>query len=154
MPTRVLLLLMLLFLLLPVSASADSANFIFLPLVMRQLPTPSEQEPNNTRAQANGPLQSGIIYYGVHDPDQDTYDIFFFEATRSGPVRVILNNHPASSLQLQLHSATTVLPLRYDYLAPYQIDYPQVQAGRYYIAIYTPPSPASGQVYQLSVTYP
>lgn len=157
MPARSLFLLALLiifFSMLVPAAGAQSTYILFLPLVARQLPTPSEQEPNDSRAQANGPLESGVIYYGLYDTDQDSYDIFFFESEHTGPVRVTLTNHPISILQLQLHTAASVLPLRYVYLAPYQIDYTLNQIGRYYIVIYVPQGSPSNQFYQLTVTYP
>lgn len=137
------------------SASAQDTVILYMPVIIQTQPfTPFEQEPNNSRAEANGPLQSGVTMYGIHGAADDAYDIFYFDATRTGPIRITLNNHPVSDIQLQLHTISTSEPLRYDFTAPYQIDYTITEARRYFIAIYATNSPASGQVYELTVTFP
>jgi hypothetical protein len=139
----------------PASSSQEITPYgIYLPAIFRQLPSPSEVEPNNTRAEATGPLAFGVSYFGIQDDASDQYDIYYFEVTGPQTIRITLTNPPRGDMQLQLHSSTTVLPLRYVYQAPYVIDYPVTISGKYYVVIYFPDGTPSLQIYQLSVSNP
>lgn len=127
---------------------------ITLPAIFRQLPLPSEVEPNNTRAQANGPIEYGVSYFGIQDDIEDRFDVFYFKASSTQTVRIMLSNPPSNNIQLQLHTPSTVLPLRYVYQAPFVIDYPITENFIYYVSICFPPETPPSQIYDLKVFVP
>jgi hypothetical protein len=139
---------------LPAASSQGLLFRTYFPAVQRTIPSPSEQEPNNSRVQANGPLEFGLTYYGLKNSALDTYDIFFFETTQPHTVRITLDNPPFDTMQIQLHNTTSVLPLRFDYQPPFQIDYTLTQAGKYYVVVYIPAELQSFMIYQLKVVIP
>ena len=51
-----------------------------------------EAEPNNTRADANGPIVSGLTYYGLLPNSEDGRDYFYFQLTDTHEVEISLEN--------------------------------------------------------------
>ena len=107
---------------------------------------PGEVEPNNTYADATGPLCSGQDYSGYPD---DTNDYFSLYLRTSGPVNITLTNHTGGDVQLVLYyqTPTTTCPNNQDpkypticardFQAPFGIAFNATAAGWYYIRIYT-----------------
>jgi hypothetical protein len=55
-----------------------------------------EAESNDSASEANGPIVSGLTYYGTFPPDaEDASDYFAFEPTIDGTVEIHLTNIPA-----------------------------------------------------------
>jgi hypothetical protein len=127
---------------------------IYLPLVMRDYTVffegPWEMEPNNTSLQANGPLRSGRDYYGNPNDEKDYFSI---NLKTGGQIIINLSNHTGQDVQLQLFYQNTSNLMKYDYDAPYSIDYTG-EAGWYYIYIHAAGNYNSSTAYTLQVTYP
>ena len=136
-------------------SAADVPEKVYLPILLRQLPFPSEVEPNNTRLQANGPLVFGTTYYGMHDNNFDNYDIFYFHVSKPGWIRITLTNPPESEMQIQLHTTTSILPIPpYDYQPPFEIETYISVAGKYFFVIYMPSGSNSSVIYEFKVSAP
>ena len=127
---------------------------IALPVIMRQMPSPSEIEPNDSRALAYGPIQLGVTLYGMQNDDNDHYDIFSFQGAGGQAIRISLTNPPRDDMQLMLHTPTSVLPLVYDYQPPYEINYMLPTNGTYLIVIFFPLGQATNEIYELNVYVP
>lgn len=138
---------------------------VYLPLVTR-IPCifdPWECEPNNSAAQANGPLRSGRQYYGYHN---DSDDIFSIDVRTAGQITVDLTNHvePACTpgrdcVQLLLYYESLDTLVDFDAEPPYHIPRdpvdPYGSAGWYYIRIFTPEELQSSTTsYTLQATFP
>jgi hypothetical protein len=108
-----------------------------------------EQEPNYPLAQANGPLRSGIDFYGYPN---DTYDYFFFQASSSGQVTVDLANHTGLGLQLVLRTSNGS-QVAYDYSPPYHL-VATVDPGRYYVQLYAIGNFNTTEPYTLRSSFP
>jgi len=129
---------------------------VFLPLALRNyvklFTSSSEQEDNDTAAQANGALISGQDYTGVPD---DQNDYFSFYAFGPGPISINLTGISGSGIQLQLYadtvSANTLVIS--DASAEYHIDYNGPSANRYFVRIYVN-SGTNNAPYTLRVIYP
>lgn len=138
-----------------ISDAADLPEKMYLPIVYRQLPFPSEIEPNNTRLQANGPLEFETTYYGIFDNDLDNYDIFYFQVAKPEFIRITLTNPPESEMQIQLHNTTSILPIPpYDYQPPFEIETYISVAGKYFFVIYMPSGSNSSTIYEFKVSAP
>ena len=107
-----------------------------------------EQEPNYPLAQANGPLRSGIDFYGYPN---DNYDYFFFQASSRGQVTVDLTNHTGLGLQLVLRTSNGSQVV-YDYSPPYHL-VATVDPGRYYVQLYATGNFNNNAPYTLQVVY-
>ena len=114
-----------------------------------------EAEPNNLRTQANGPLQSGVNYFG--NPN-DANDYFSFVVPKAGAVDVTLSGHSGAAvngLQLQLRDVNDQ-QVAFVFADPFVINAPNLAPGVYYVRIfYAPPGPYNSNTqYTLRVTYP
>ncbi|HMT21475.1 MAG TPA: hypothetical protein PKE20_09575 [Promineifilum sp.] len=112
---------------------------------------PNEQEPNNNRDEANGPLCNGQTYRGW---PQDDYDVFYFVMPAAGPIAIELDDFAAAGGQLGLLSADFV-PIAYD-VTPgdgFRISRANEPAGRYYIVVHTPAPDTGAGMYGLRVTF-
>jgi hypothetical protein len=107
-----------------------------------------EQEPNNGRTDANGPLCFGRPYQGRPD---DANDYFYFDLGSPGSITVDLTNHVGQGLQLLLYFDTNTSHLAQDIEPPYHIELPNNPNGRYYIRIYSTGGFATSPPYQLTV---
>lgn len=133
-------------------------GILYAPVVARQTSGgfgPFEAEPNNLRTEANGPLQSGVNYFG--NPN-DANDYFSFVVPRAGAVAVTLSGHSGAAvngLQLQLRDANDQ-QVTFVFADPFVINVPNLAPGTYYVRIfYAPPGPYNSNTqYTLRVTYP
>ncbi len=78
-----------------------------------------EQEPNYPLASANGPLLSGLNYYGYPN---DTDDYFYFQVASRGQVIIDLTNHSDQSVQLLLRTPAGD-PITFVNQPPYHLPY-------------------------------
>jgi hypothetical protein len=108
-----------------------------------------EQEPNYPLANANGPLLSGLNYYGYPN---DGNDYFFFQAASRGQVTVDLTNHSGQGLQLLLRTSTGTLVTQVN-TPPYHL-VTTVDPGRYYVHIYSIGNFNSTTPYTLRAAFP
>ena len=129
-------------------------SLLYLPMVQNNYISyfegPWEVEPNNSSAQANGPLRSGRDYFGYPN---DAYDFFSVYLTQPGQLNVTLTNHTGQGVQLQLFYQSTANRVGFVPSPPYTLSY-NGQAGWYYIFIYTESGFNSTTPYTLRVTYP
>ncbi len=132
----------------------DVTYLVYVPLVSRNHVTyfegPFEVEPNNSAAEANGPLRSGRDYNGYPNDARDYFSIYL---SAPGQINITLNNHTGGNVQLQLFYQTTSNVAAFDLSAPYAITY-NGAAGWYYIYIFTGSNYNSTTPYTLRVTYP
>jgi hypothetical protein len=91
-----------------------------------------EQEPNYPLAQANGPLRSGLDYYGYPN---DNNDYFFFQVGSRGQLTIDLTNHTGLGLQMVVRTSTGALVTQVN-TPPYHL-VRTVDPGRYYIQIFS-----------------
>src|SRR5512145_2898956 len=137
----------------PILAIGASTIYqIYLPLAMQKssfcFEGPQEIEPNNSRAQANGPLCLWQTYEGI--PDQK--DFFRLYLDQPASLMISLKNYPGTGVQLLLYDAQiNEIARTYIAVSPnsYLIEQP-VQPGTYYIFIYSVSWPDS-TTYQLRV---
>jgi hypothetical protein len=108
-----------------------------------------EQEPNYPLSNANGPLLSGLNYYGYPN---DTDDYFFFQVASRGQVTIDLSNHTGIGVQLVLRTVTGD-QVAIDYQAPYHL-VTAVDPGRYYVQIYTESGLNTNTPYTLRAIFP
>ena len=127
---------------------------IYLPSLLKNYVSyfegPFEAEPNDSAAQANGPIRSGQVYHGYPD---DENDYFYFTTQTSGTIIVDLTDHSGGGVQMLLYYQTVGNTVGIDNAAPYQIVY-NGAPGTYYVRIYTASGFNSDTPYALRVTYP
>ncbi len=114
--------------------------------------TNREIEPNNSGAEANGPLQSGVVVSGFAN---DVSDYYRLTVSTSGTLSATLANPQGQGTQLQLYRdpVSTATLVDSDGLPPYAIT-AAVTPGVYYVRVYTAGGYTSAQPYQLQVTFP
>jgi len=93
---------------------------------------PGEIEPNDTVAQANGPLESGKDYYALPN---DRIDMFSIDLAENRVIQVIVsgNNCPRLRVQLSYHDVSPVVAE--DGVLRGVIVFNATQTGRYYISV-------------------
>jgi uncharacterized repeat protein (TIGR01451 family) len=117
-----------------------------------------EKEPNDSApTEANGPLISGLTYYGRFPSSTDRQDYFFIYLQSAQRVELWLTNIAAgqdydltmrnASLQVVAHSGELGN-------ANERIRTATLPAGFYYIQVYNRSSSGSAQAYHLQVIYP
>jgi hypothetical protein len=137
-----------------------SQTDIFLPLITHNyaacFPGASEQEPNNSPAQANGPLCLGQNYAGKPDFDKQS-DWFYFEVGSSGTVTVrITNFDPVAQVQLYatpVGEGSLLASHNNQQSGIYQI-VRNLTPGRYYVRLVSVTTPVGTQNYTIRVTFP
>ncbi len=133
-------------------------GILYAPVVVRQTSQgfgPFEAEPNNLRTEANGPLQSGVNYFGSPN---DANDYFSFVVPKAGPVAVTLSGHSGAAvngLQLQLRDVNDQ-QVTFVFAEPFTINVLNLAPGTYYVRIfYAPPGPYNSNTqYTLRVNFP
>jgi hypothetical protein len=116
-----------------------------------------ELEPNDDAlTQANGPLVSGVTYYGIFPNRQtDWKDYFYFDRSIQGPVQLSLTNIPAGqNFDLVLRDTDLNEVARSDNAGTQNEHILKVvAAGRYYVQVYHSDGNGSTQPYHLKVEY-
>jgi hypothetical protein len=139
---------------------------VYLPITLNQFcggyNNRWETEPNDGASDANGPLCSGINYYGTSDhngPAQDS-DYFYIETTKGGTINIQVTNFLSNHAQVQLYAHpvltdTLLVSLPNQEGGNYSIVYNNAPAGRYYVRVVATAGHAVGQgPYTLRVTFP
>lgn len=131
-----------------------TAHWLYLPVALRNYffgsPSVFELEPNNTLAQANGPLEAGRAYQGYPN---DANDFYYFQ-TVGGALAASLESVSGMGTQLQLFYEDTNALVGYAGGPPYQIILTNQPAGWYYVRVYTAGGHNDSTPYTLRVTYP
>jgi hypothetical protein len=136
------------------NTSSGTGQSIFMPGLFRSLSVyfegPQENEPNNTAAQANGPLRSGRAYTGYPN---DAYDVYSFHLSTAGKITLDLSSFTVPSGQLHLYAQTLSNRLAFDSSAPYHLEV-NSSPGTYYVIVYTGGGFNSTTLYSLQAVYP
>jgi hypothetical protein len=112
-----------------------------------------EAEGNDSSSAANGPLVSGLDYYGYPDDgDPDYYSIYL---STGGDISIILTDHASDGVWLQLwnEDLSNELGLTKDG-PPYRVEASNVPAGVYYVRVWTAEGSGQGTPYTLRTTFP
>lgn len=129
---------------------------VFLPLMMSSAEPiyfegPWENELNNSYDRANGPIRSGVDYYGYPDDRKDYYSFYL---PIDGAIDIHLFGNLGQGVQLQLFYESLLNPIDdYDFSPPYQINH-NGKAGWYYVFIFKESGFNSNAPYTLRATYP
>ena len=113
---------------------------LYSPIVARNFATaPSDTyEPNNTRDQAYGPLNSGVVYTSYIASDSDV-DYYYFDIATLGKVTVDLSNinAPDTDIDMSMYNEAGVrVGGSWGVIASEQIVFEPVTTGRYYVQVY------------------
>ena len=115
-----------------------------------------EVEPNDEIAQANGPIVSGLAYYGTFPGTADVKDYFNFELTTPHRVQIWLTHVPADrNYDLVLRRGNTSV-VEYSIQpgnADEYINVPSLAPGFYYIQVYRTDGAGTSQPYELRAVY-
>lgn len=129
---------------------------VYLPMVLNNVSScyvsPLEIEPNNTRAEATGPLCDAQTYQGAPN---DQRDYFTFVTNSGGNIVIDLTGHVGTGVQMQLFYQNETTPRAFD-TDPgpdFHITY-NGPAGQYYIFIFTESGYSATPLYNLAVNYP
>ena len=115
-------------------------------------PLPWEEEPNDIAAEATGPLDPNVSYYGYPN---DLRDFFSFNVAISGRISITLQNLTGSgNRQLLLYYESTDNVVAYVTEEPFEIVRNNREPGRYLILIYVESDHNSTTPYTLRVNYP
>jgi hypothetical protein len=110
----------------------------------------TEEEDNDSSAQANGRLRSGVVYQGYPDDDRD---YFYFDSASGDQIEASLSGHTGTGVQFVLYYLTMDDPVAVDSTSPFEIEYTG-SPGRYYILIYTAGGHNDDTEYTLQIAYP
>ncbi len=126
----------------------------YVPVVVKEpifyFEDPFEFEPNDSTAQANGPLRSGVEIEGYPDDENDYFSI---RTLSPGTITVELNDHTGTGVQMLVYYQEAGNTVAIDNTAPYALSY-SGEPGTYYIRIYTASGFNTTTPYRLTVTYP
>lgn len=111
-----------------------------------------EVEPNNSGAEANGPLRSGVSVSGYAN---DVSDYYRLTVTAAGTLTAALTNPQGQGTQLQLYRepVSTNTLVQSDGVPPYALS-AGVTPGVYYVRVYTAGGYTSAVPYSLQVIFP
>jgi hypothetical protein len=119
-------------------------------------------EPNDTPADAWGPLQSGTTYQAYIWDATDRDDYYYFTPSAAGNVVVLLSNIPVSTADYDLYiyyydGTTYVLDGHYSNLTgspTEQVEFTGTAGRKYFVRVYPYSGFSSTQKYSLRATYP
>jgi hypothetical protein len=116
-----------------------------------------EAEPNDSAGEADGPIVSGLTYFGTFPPDaQDVSDYFFFDLPAGRNVEIRLTNIPAGqNYNLVLRDINLQPPRGYSAQPGNSDEYigVAVPAGRYFIQVFHFAGNGSTQPYHLQAMF-
>jgi hypothetical protein len=116
-----------------------------------------EAEPNdNGQTEANGPIVSGLTYYGLFPVEADIKDYFYFDLLVARPVELWLTNIPSGhdyDLVLRRMNLTEIARSDNNGNADEHILSDVLQTGRYLVQVYRQSKSGSQQEYHLRVVY-
>ena len=116
---------------------------------------PNENEPNDKFVSANGPIQSGVVYFGNFETISDVEDIYYFHTPKDGNVQIELSSIPGShNYDLYLYDSNGNLK---GYSALFNNANENISniltPGLYYVRIRRISNTTSSNFYELKVTY-
>jgi uncharacterized repeat protein (TIGR01451 family) len=127
---------------------------IMLPTVLRNARDRFwEIEPNNSCAEANGPISPGRQYFGYPD---DNRDVFSIDLPSSGELDVSLEIHDGDGVQLHLLESNNgeCETIAYDWDPPFHVKH-TLGPGRFYIGIFVEePEQDPNRAYTLQADFP
>lgn len=133
--------------------------YIYLPATLRNyvdyFEGPWEAEPNDSAAQANGPIISGQTYNGTMSSSNDANDYFSFSLSKPANVILDLTNIPSGcdyDLTLRNESLDTVRHSGEIGNKDEHIN-TSLDAGIYYIQIHNTGQTGSNETYHLTASY-
>jgi hypothetical protein len=116
-----------------------------------------EAEPNDdARTEANGPLVSGLTYFGRFPAGSDTQDYYYFDLPAAHALELWLANIAAGhDYDVYLRDANLALRAKSDSggNADEYLRTGTLAVGRYYIQVYNRSQDGSEQAYHLRVLY-
>jgi len=140
--------------------SPPLSNNIYLPLVMKGYCScgPDNYEPNDSFAQAYGPLTSGQTYQSYISccDVASRRDYFYIDISTTKAINIDLTNIPTGvdyDLYLYNSAQRRVGQSQNNGNLPDHISYDPTSAGRYYILVFSPFYHYSASPYSLRVTY-
>lgn len=112
----------------------------YLPMVTRDYvpPVADPCEPNDSMAQAFGPLQSGVTYQALINPDSDK-DYYYFDIATLGKVTVDLSNvkAPGADIDMNLYRADGLrVGGSWGTTDTERVVFEPLTTGRYYVYVY------------------
>lgn len=139
------------------------SRLAYLPLIARVIATPAPTpvpgdpyEPNNTFAQAWGPLVSRQIYRALIYAPSDEEDFYWFDMPQARPIEVRLWDIPANNnYHLYLYSVSQA-PVGYSGNAgnaPELIQTATLPAGRYYVRVQRVMGHSETELYALQAVF-
>ncbi len=111
---------------------------------------PLEHEPNNSTAEANGPILLNRTYQGYPN---DLSDYYSFDITSTRQVTINLTEITGKDPQLHLYHNSSANRVAYDPTPPYSIVY-NATPGRYYVRVVVVDQWNSSVLYTLRVNNP
>ena len=111
---------------------------------------PLEIEPNNSTAEANGPILLNRNYQGYPN---DLSDYYYFVLNTARTVTITLADITGKDPQLQLRDANNNL-VDIDTAPPYSLSRPNQAAGRYYVRVVVVANNNNSVLYTLRVNAP
>lgn len=136
----------------------DVDNYIYLPVVLWVVPT--EQEPNDTPAEANL-MEPGLVYFGRFPDPTDIHDYFYFDLATDALVQISLTSIASGhdyTLVLRDHTGGFIAQSANPGNANEFISLPDVvlpnalKPARYYIQVYNASASGSNVYYNLKLT--
>jgi hypothetical protein len=116
-----------------------------------------EAEPNDLAPdQANGPLVSGLTYYGTFPNGGDINDYFFFDLLEEGSVEAWLRDIPDGENYDLIIRDANLNPVGYSGELGHADEHilsGVLPSGRYYVQVYHRAGAGSDQAYHLQVVY-
>lgn len=112
---------------------------------------PLEIEPNNSTAEANGPILLNRNYQGYPN---DLSDYYYFELSTTRNINITLADITGKDPQLQLRDANNNLVGNIDATPPYGLARPNLPAGRYYVRVVVVANNNNSVLYTLRVNAP
>ena len=130
-----------------------------MPLLCRNCPHGSQwpHEPNNSFAQAWGPLASGQVLRSNFPFDGDKHDFFYFQMPAAHEIEVRLDKVPFNGdYDIYLYDSVEGLigkSTKIGLGSPERITVGRVPAGKYYIRVTRAEGPPSQMLYELKAVY-
>jgi alpha-tubulin suppressor-like RCC1 family protein len=110
---------------------------------------PNEAEPNDENSQANGPLISGLDYYGLAT---DLKDVFYVTLTRPGEMVATIANHTCPDFRVYIISDVGGI-ISDDRASRGTVRLNSTTGGKHYITVQNGDACSQRAPYQLRVTY-
>ncbi len=139
-----------------VASARIGHHYLYIPLTARNF-YQDTYEPNDTFAQAYGPLEPGVDYWSYIWSAGDRFDYYYIEMNQPQRVLIDLGNIVTGTdydLYLYDENQSLVAASNYAGVPSEHIDYSATLPGHYYILVYAYIGFNNVEPYSLRVTYP